>query len=70
MCRPMTYKTNKMLHLICNVKQNKAFFNMYTRARTHTDCRQATTQALRASAGKFTWGRVSTVQVGLCHVPV
>ena len=28
-----------------------------------------TTQVLRASAGKFTWGRASTPQVELYHVP-
>ena len=28
-----------------------------------------TTQALKARAGKLTWGRSSTLQVGLYHVP-
>ena len=30
---------------------------------------RTTTQALKASAGKLTWGRASTLQVGLYHVP-
>jgi len=59
----MTYKTNKMLHLICNIKQNKAFSHIHAHKHTRTHTQTAAKPLLRH------WGLVLANSPGGGLVP-